>query len=95
MATRWCLRFLIIEVSTLRQLFGLQSIRRTRNRLRVVSFLCCSRGQYTFDDITATDATAEASVIIPIYSSFDFDGEGKILFQQNFGDFTAAFNSLN
>jgi len=46
-------------------------------------------------DITATDATAEASVIIPIYSSFDFDGEGKILFQQNFGDFTAAFNSLN
>ena len=43
----------------------------------------------------ATDSTAEASVIIPIYSSFDFDGEGKILFQQNFGDFTAAFNSLN
>ena len=43
---------------------------------------------------SATDSTDEASVMIPIYSSFDFDADGKILFQQNYGDFTAAFNSL-
>ena len=43
---------------------------------------------------SATDSTNEASVMIPIYSSFDFDPDGKILFQQNYGDFTAAFNSL-
>ncbi|MGB0194517.1 MAG: hypothetical protein ACPF8Z_04885 [Schleiferiaceae bacterium] len=43
---------------------------------------------------SATDSTDEASVMIPIYSSFDFDADGKILFQQNYGDFTAAFSSL-
>jgi len=43
---------------------------------------------------SATDSSDEASVMIPIYSSFDFDADGKILFQQNYGDFTAAFNSL-
>ena len=44
---------------------------------------------------TATDSTEAKSVLIPLYVSFDFDEEGKILFQQNYGDFTAAFNSLN
>lgn len=44
---------------------------------------------------SATDSTEEKSVTIPLYSSFDFDEEGKILFQQNYGDFTGAFNSLN
>jgi len=44
---------------------------------------------------TATDSTEAKSVFIPLYVSFDFDEEGKILFQQNYGDFTAAFESLN
>lgn len=44
---------------------------------------------------TATDSTEAKSVLIPLYVSFDFDEEGKILFQQNYGDFTAAFESLN
>jgi hypothetical protein len=44
---------------------------------------------------TATDSTEEKTVLIPLYVSFDFDEEGKILFQQNYGDFTAAFESLN
>ena len=44
---------------------------------------------------TATDSVEAKSCTIPLYSSFDFDAEGKILFQQNYGDFTAAFNSLN
>ena len=44
---------------------------------------------------TATDSTEAKSVLIPLYVSFDFDEEGKILFQQNYGDMTAAFESLN
>jgi len=44
---------------------------------------------------TATDSIEAKSFTVPVYSSFDFDEEGKILFQQNYGDFTAAFNSLN
>ena len=44
---------------------------------------------------TATDSTEAKSVLIPLYVSFDFDEEGKILFQQNYGDLTAAFESLN
>jgi len=34
------------------------------------------------------------SVTIPMYNSFDFDDEGKILYLQYYGDFTAAFLSL-
>jgi len=34
------------------------------------------------------------SVIIPIYESFDFDENGKILFYQYYGDLTAAISSL-
>ena len=43
---------------------------------------------------TATDSTDAASVIIPIYASYDFDKEGKILYAQTYGDMTAAFESI-
>ena len=43
---------------------------------------------------TATDSTDAASVIIPIYASYDFDEEGKILYTQTYGDMTAAFESI-
>ena len=43
---------------------------------------------------TATDSTDAASVIIPIYASYDFDEEGKILYAQTYGDMTAAFESI-
>ena len=44
---------------------------------------------------SATDSTEATSVVIPLYSSFDFDADGKLLYQQNYGDFTAAFTALN
>jgi hypothetical protein len=44
---------------------------------------------------SATDTTEATSVIIPIYASYDFDADGKILYQQTYGDMTAAFESLN
>ena len=45
-------------------------------------------------DITITLTEKGKSVTIPMYNSFDFDDEGKILFLQYYGDFTAAFLSL-
>ena len=45
-------------------------------------------------DITITSTENGKSVTIPMYNSFDFDDEGKILFLQYYGDFTAAFLSL-
>ena len=45
-------------------------------------------------DITITLSENGNSVTIPMYNSFDFDDEGKILFLQYYGDFTAAFLSL-
>ena len=45
-------------------------------------------------DITITLTENGNSVTIPMYNSFDFDDEGKILFLQYYGDFTAAFLSL-
>jgi hypothetical protein len=44
---------------------------------------------------SATDSTEASSVIIPIYASYDFDDDGKIRYQQTYGDMTAAFESLN
>ena len=44
---------------------------------------------------TATDSTEAKSIQVPLYVSFDFDAEGKILFQQVYGDMTAAFQELN
>ena len=45
-------------------------------------------------DITITLSENGSSVTIPMYNSFDFDDEGKILYLQYYGDFTAAFLSL-
>ena len=45
-------------------------------------------------DCTITLTETGKSVTIPMYNSFDFDNEGKILFLQYYGDFTAAFLSL-
>ena len=45
-------------------------------------------------DITITLTENGNSITIPMYNSFDFDDEGKILFLQYYGDFTAAFHSL-
>lgn len=44
---------------------------------------------------SATDSTEASSVLLPIYTSYDFDAEGKIIYQQTYGDMTAAFESLN
>ena len=48
----------------------------------------------TYFDITITLTENGNSVTIPMYNSFDFDDEGKIIFLQYYGDFTAAFLSL-
>ena len=45
-------------------------------------------------DITITLSENGQSVTIPMYNSFDFNDEGKILYLQYYGDFTAAFRSL-
>ncbi len=34
------------------------------------------------------------SITIPLYMSFDFDENGKFIFQQHFGDISAAFSSI-
>ena len=46
-------------------------------------------------DITITLTENGKSITIPMYNSFDFDVEGKIIFLQYYGDFTSAFLSLN
>ena len=45
-------------------------------------------------DITITSSENGKSVTIPMYNSFDFDDDGKICYLQYYGDFTAAFLSL-
>ena len=45
-------------------------------------------------DITITLTENGNSITIPMYNSFDFDDEGKILFLQYYGDLTSAFLSL-
>lgn len=44
--------------------------------------------------IPATDSTEERSVVVKLYESFDFNEEGKIAFQQSYGDISAAFDYL-
>lgn len=44
---------------------------------------------------TATDSTAAKTAILKSYESFDFDKDGKILFQQIYGDFTGLITYLN
>ncbi len=43
---------------------------------------------------TATDSTEAKSGTILLYESFDFNEEGKILYQQVYGDFTGLMNYL-
>ncbi len=42
----------------------------------------------------ATDSTEARSGIIKLYESYDFDEEGKIIFQQVYGDFTGIMMYL-
>ena len=42
----------------------------------------------------ATDSTAAKSGILKMYESFDFDAEGKIIYQQGYGDFTGLMTYL-
>lgn len=44
--------------------------------------------------LPATDSTEERSGNLKLYESFDFDSEGKIAYQQAFGDFGGLFNHL-
>lgn len=45
--------------------------------------------------LPATDSTAAKSGVIKLYESFDFDAEGKILYQQAYGDFTGLMMYLH
>jgi len=45
--------------------------------------------------LPATDSTEAKSGKIKLYESFDFDAEGKILFQQVYGDFTGLMMYLH
>ena len=43
---------------------------------------------------TATDSAEAKSGILKMYESFDFDKDGKIIYQQTFGDFTGLMMHL-
>lgn len=45
--------------------------------------------------LPATDSTEARSGVIQLYESFDFNTEGKILFQQAYGDFSGIMMYLN
>lgn len=44
--------------------------------------------------LPATDSTEERSGELKMYESFDFNSEGKIVFQQGYGDFGGLFEYL-
>ncbi len=44
--------------------------------------------------LPATDSTAAKTGVIRLYESFDFDEEGKIRYQQTYGDFGGLMNYL-
>ncbi len=44
--------------------------------------------------LPATDSTAAKSGVIKLYESYDFDAEGKIRYQQVYGDFGGLMNHL-
>ncbi|MDO9274570.1 MAG: hypothetical protein Q7T92_03355 [Lutibacter sp.] len=44
--------------------------------------------------LPATDSTAAKSGVIKLYESFDFDAEGKIRYQQVYGDFGGLMGHL-
>jgi len=52
---------------------------------------------YTDWEVTlpATDSTEARSGVIKLYESFDFNAEGKITFQQVYGDFTGIMMHLH
>ena len=41
-----------------------------------------------------TDSTEAKSGRLKMYESYDFDADGKILYQQGYGDFTGLMNYL-
>ncbi len=43
----------------------------------------------------ATDSTEEKSAIVPIYESFDFDENGKVINHVNFGDWGGFWNEVS
>jgi len=45
--------------------------------------------------LPATDSTAARSGVIRLYESFDFNEEGKIIYQQVYGDFTGIMMHLH
>lgn len=45
--------------------------------------------------LPATDSTEAKSGVIKLYESFDFDADGKIIFQQVYADFTGLFMYLH
>ncbi len=44
--------------------------------------------------LTATDSTEARTGVLKIYSSFDFNEEGKIIYEQGYGDFTGIIRYL-
>ena len=44
--------------------------------------------------LPATDSTEARSAEIKLYESFDFNKEGKIIYQQGYGDFSGLFDYL-
>ena len=45
--------------------------------------------------LTATDSTPSKTGVIKLYESFDFDANGKIIYQQVYGDFTGIMMYLH
>lgn len=45
--------------------------------------------------LPATDSTEAKSGIIKVYNSYDFDENGKIIYQQGYGDYSGIINYLN
>lgn len=45
--------------------------------------------------LPATDSTEAKSGIIKLYESYDFNKDGKIIYQQGYGDFSGLMNYLN
>jgi len=43
---------------------------------------------------SATDSTEAKSAVLKMYSSFDFNEEGKIIYEQGYGDFTGIMQYL-
>ena len=44
--------------------------------------------------IPATDSTKAKSAVLKYYESFDFDDDGKIIYQQGYGDFGGLMKAL-